>query len=234
MQNKNNKLIAAVCVVLLIFIVTAFFILVDIDEFMVRFLAVFFLLFSSMVFTIGFYLLSLAGKNHNIVLLRAGVGSTLILYVIVTILLSFISNLFANNLTLYIMLNFGIALLAGVAILFLVLASRSTASDDMRTMGKKAFMDEVERRLFNLSADSKNAKFHQKINRLYDAVKYADKIGISSVDYVLDDTLTRLESALALGEEEASQVNITSIFDEINSLLTRRKEEISISKRGGF
>ena len=232
MQYRQNKSVVVVCVILLAF--AGFFVFVDTDVFMLRIFAVGFLLLAGTVLTVGFYMLSMAGKSHNVVFLRSGVGSALILYASVTTVLSFISNLFAGNLTLYLMINVGVVLLTGVAVFLLVLASRNIASSDMRTMGKMAFMNEVERRLFNLLADSANAAYHTEINKLHDMVKYADKIGVSEKDYVLDGALSRLESALATGQGEGSQVNIPAMLDDINTMLIKRKGEISESKRGGF
>ena len=235
MQNRHgNNSILAIGAVLLLIVAAAFIIFVDMGGILLRWLALFFLVFSGMASTLGFYMLSTVGSGHNKVFLRSGVGGALFLYLAVTLVLSFASRIFINNLTLYIMLNAGIIVAAAVVIIIVHTFSRRIAHSDLQTMGKKAFMDECERRFYNLLADSKNAKYYQELNKLHEMVKYSDKVGTGSEDYKIDAALDRLEAALASENEERAQTNIPALINEVNTLFNRRKGEVSESKRGGF
>ena len=235
MQNRyGNKSIPAIGVVLLIIVGAVFIVFVDIGGILLRWLAFSFLMFSGIASTLGFYMLSSVESGHNKVFLRSGVGGALFLYVAVTLVLSFASGIFINNLTLYIMLNTGVIVAAAVVIIIVYTFSRRIAYGDLQTMSKKAFIDECERRFYNLLVDKKNAEFYQELNSLYEMVKYSDKIGAGSEDYKIDAALARLETALASEHEKRAQANIPALLNELGSLFNRRKGEISESKRGGF
>jgi len=121
-----------------------------------------------------------------------------------------------------------------VAMFIMVRVFKKVAHSDGLTKGGMAFMEDYERRLFNLMSDSKNADFSAELKRSYESVKYADKVGFTVQDTYIEMALDSLERAFALEGEERAQANIPAIFDELKTALTRRQAEMREAKRGGF
>ena len=252
MQNRaGNKSISVVNLILLAMAVGLFLFFVDIEMIILRVLALIFIVCAGVVLVAWPIFFAFAARNYSPVFLNAGVSSTLFLYFFATVILAFLVNVFGGNVGLYVVTNLVLIAVTAIVVIIVSASARRIAKNDRQTANAMAFMDDCELRLFNLIADSGNAKYKAELTRLYEDVKYADKVGTSSIDTNVEMELERLEKALysensgESGENSAkssessensaenrTQADIGAILSGLGDLLRRRKGEIS--KRGGF
>ena len=233
MQDRTSgKSLALVSFILLAMAIVLFLFFADVEGILLRWLAFFFILLSGLVLVAGIFVLGFMDKNHNKVFLWSGVCSTLFIYFFATFGLGFVSSGF--RLGVFVVVNLVVVALTAILVMVFFIVSRNIAQQDADIMGDKAFMDDFERRLLNLHIDPRNAEYSAELHKLYEAVKYADKVGMTDVDFTIETTLGNLEKALAQEGDERAQTDIPAILSEMNTLLVRRKAEMKESKRGGF
>lgn len=213
------------------FSVTAFFLL-DIEKVPLYWWALGFLVLSELVLFSGLICVRLLGANRSKVFMRSGIVATLFLYFLVTLISIIFTSSFTGKLNTFILMELAIIVICTIIIISVFPISRRIAMDDRALGNAREFMDTCENRVGDLLSDLQNKDYARSLNSVYESIKYSDKIGSSSVDAKIGETLTKLEASL--GDDQKNKEDIIGIFDEISSLISRRKTEISQSKRGGF
>ena len=229
-MRKNYGIIslAAVGAIIIAFTVTAFF-LMGIEKTTLNWCALGFLLLSEIVLFSGLIALKYLGENHSKVFSRAGVSFTLLLYFNLTLLSMLFVRAFDGKPGRFILLQIGIIALVSIIAVSMLAFSRRIGGADQRTHAAMSFMNGCESRMAALLSNAGSQPYQQQLNALYESIKYADKVGGSSLDTDIAMKLGELEAALSGGAED-----IKGITDALDSLLKRRKDEISQAKRGGF
>ena len=232
MQNKTSVTpIIIIGAIVVAFSVGAFFLL-DIERTALYCWALAFLLVSEVALFAGIALTRMMGANHNKVFLRSGVTTTLLLYFFATVIGVFFTGRFVDRLNSFILMQLAIVVVAAIILVAVCSIAGRVAVSDSKTVNARAFMDSCEIRIRNLISDTKNKDYAAALNGVFESIKYSDKVGISSVDVNIDAAISRLEASL--GEDERNDEGIKGTFDELSSLLNRRKAEIGQAKRGGF
>ena len=227
-RMKGVKSTGAIGALIVVFTIIAFFLL-NIERDALHIWALSFLLLAEVALFSGLILIRFAGGGHSPVFLRSGVTTTLILYLAVTFASMLTVPWFKEHLNRFILMQLLFIVAATVIVIAMLMFSRKISDDDSQVIAARSFMNGCESRVHALLSDAKNAEYKQPLNALYESIKYADKIGSSTLDGQIDAALGNLEAALGGGHDGASNA-----FDEITSLIKRRKTEISESKRGGF
>jgi len=231
-KEKSSSVNSVIGFIIVSVVVVAFLYVIDVYGFLLFAFALAFLILAGLSLVVGLFALWNVSSGHNPVFLRAGGASCLLIYFVVTAVLAFLVNVFYGNIGWYIAIN--LLLVAGnlAVIIALFFASKSIARADERTMDSMFFMQNFEERTAKLLADSENRAFHKDLEKVYETVKFSDKVGHSNLDIDLANAFSRLENALPGGE--SMQINIPAMCEKINSLLGQRRAEVGAGKRGGF
>lgn len=207
------------------------FFLVNFEKTVVSYVALSFLLLSEIMLFVG---IALTGKVDvtNKVFLRSGTIGVLTFYVIAATMLAVMSGGFvdaAKTFVLFEIIAFAVAAVILVIVLFCTLR---ISSSDEKLISDRKLMQICESQLYDMMSDARNKEFKTLLNKLYEQVKYADNVGVSSIDEQIVGTLMKTEKLLQA--DKPNNGDIEDSFEQLGSLFTRRTKELSDSKRGGF
>lgn len=103
--------------------------------------------------------------------------------------------------------------------------------DDKKIDKSKANMEDFERRIYSLSTNPKNKAYEKTLTRIYEDIKYGDKLGETDFDRKINSKIDQLEDIINTEVEESV---LTEIFEELRWMLKQRENELKYSKRGGY
>jgi len=147
MRNNNGVFsIGIIGLIVIIFSISAFFLL-DIEKISVNIWALIFLLISEIALFCGLISLRIANENHNIVFLKTGISTALILYFISTFVSVFFTRMFNEKVNTFILIEFAIIVFFSIIIISFLTWSRSTANANKADI-KKVGTNEPKRGRF--------------------------------------------------------------------------------------
>ncbi|MDR0293650.1 MAG: hypothetical protein LBH95_05800 [Oscillospiraceae bacterium] len=136
MRNKNGvAAIGIIGLLIVIFSLAAFFLL-EIERIAINGLALACLLLSECVLFGGLIALRFAGARHNNVFLKAGVTTSLSLYLVATIISLFFAGMLKEKIYVFILIELAIIILFGSITISIFAWSRGTARRDAEDMAK--------------------------------------------------------------------------------------------------
>ncbi len=155
------------------------------------------------------------------------ITSIMPVYLAINILFSLIfKNVFADNVLVFVVIH--IVLIAILAILIIVLSGllNGINNDEENTIRQKAVIDECERIAQRLMLNSKYENHRNKLNKIYDDIKYSDHVS----DYKSSEILSALNSISVCNNDD----EIDTLCDQTIQLIQDRNITVSQLKRGGF
>ena len=155
------------------------------------------------------------------------ITSLMPVYLVINILFSLVfKNMFADNISAFVVIH--IVLIAILAILIIVLSGllNGINKDEENTIRQKAVIDECERIAQILMLNSKYENHRNKLNKIYDDIKYSDHIS----DYKSSEILSALNAISVCNIES----EIDTLCDQTIQLIQDRNITVSQLKRGGF
>ncbi|MEG1719861.1 MAG: hypothetical protein RR306_06005 [Clostridia bacterium] len=185
-----------------------------------------FLIFAEIGLVFTLYKMSRAKVSRSIVQKSGLISLTSLYALIITILLvvfKILNSSFNTALAIYI----GVTCFAVVIGISIFLFSNKVQKTNENTTQERRLMQICEKRIFDLTTESKNARYQNQLNEIYESLKYSDKVGVSSVDEKIVGAILNLETNIT--SEKA-----VDIFDNIKALLKQRSMELSENKRGEF
>ncbi|MEG0771136.1 MAG: hypothetical protein RR436_04465 [Clostridia bacterium] len=185
-----------------------------------------FLIFAEIGLVFTLYKMSRAKVSRSIVQKSGLISLTSLYALIITILLvvfKILNSSFNTALAIYI----GVTCFAVVIGISIFLFSNKVQKSNENTTQERRLMQICEKRIFDLTTESKNARYQNQLNEIYESLKYSDKVGVSSVDEKIVGAILNLETNIT--SEKA-----VDIFDNIKALLKQRSMELSENKRGEF
>jgi len=228
---RRNRTIGIIGAIIVVFTLSAFFLL-SFERIALYLWALTFLLIAEIILCTGLIAIRSLDANHNRVFIRSGITSSLFLYFAATLIIVLFVRQFENKLHTFILFQLGIIAFFAIIILLLLIFSRRIANQDCKTIDDRKCIDACEKRVYDLLSDNKNIGYRNDLNKLYNSLKYSDKIGSSSVDDKIESQIALLESAL--GNTEKDKNHIMKLFSEISTFINQRTGEISRLKRGSF
>lgn len=229
-MKKTNLTIVLIGLIAIALTLATFF-LFELVQHEVYIWALCFLLLAEIVSILGLTLGGKIGNSQSKSFFRSGGFVALSGYFLTTLLLTVLSGLFKRNIIVFIYIEIILLSIFAILILLVFLFTNRSGNMDRKIVESRQFMQNCEKRLHALLADSKNKSHSQRLNNLYESVKYSDKIGASSLDGKIEVKLTVLENAV-LAAEDGSR--IAERIDEVLTLVNQRKTELLETKRGGF
>lgn len=228
-KTTRNILISVIGVLT---ILSTYFLMYLLDFFKtdVSILSACFLIFSEALFFISFFAnIGIAAKTYTIQ--KVGLPAVATLYIIGTVIALFILKFLEQDesvkfniaLVIYIVLTVLMIIIATAIILFSDLTNKSNE----KIIEDRRLMQICEKRIYDLMSKSENKDYAQELNKIYESIKYSDKIGPSSIDEKIVGAIMKLENDILIAET-------TDIFENISSLISQRNMELIETKRGGF
>ena len=228
-KTTRNILISVIGVVT---ILGTYFVMYLLDFFKtdVNILSVCFLIFAETLLFISIFAnIGIAVKTYT--MQKVGLPSVATLYIMGTALALVLFKISEQNAP--VKFNTALAIYIALTLLMIVIAtaiiyfSDRTNKSNKKIIEDRRLMQICEKRIYDLTTKSENKDYADKLNKIYESIKYADKTGASSVDEKIVGAIMKLENEIATD-------GTTDIFENINSLISQRNMEIAETKRGGF
>ena len=232
MGNKIGIISTAIAGLIVIAFTLAMFFLMDFERTAVHWWAFGFLIFSEVALFSGLVCMRFLSSQFSTIFIRSGLSVTLFAYFLVTLISIAFTNSFVDMLNAFILMELAIIAFFSIIIISLLVFSQKIRFDDNETRKAGNLMNVCEQQVHSLMIDSKNKDYTEQLNSVYENIKYSDKIGSSSVDVKIYETLTKLKEILS--SEETQEEAVIPVFSELSSLVNLRKIEIGGAKRGGF
>lgn len=155
------------------------------------------------------------------------ITSLMPVYLVINILFSLVfKNVLVNNVSAFVVIH--IVLIAILAILIIILSGllNGINKDEENTITQKAVIDECERMAQILMLNSKYENHRNKLNKIYDDIKYSDHIS----EYKSSEILSALNSISVCTDEN----EIDALCEQTIQLIQERNITVNQLKRGGF
>lgn len=155
------------------------------------------------------------------------ITSIMPIYLIINILYSLIfKNVFADKISVFAVIH--IIMIFVVAALLLVLGGLLSGinKDEVNTITQKAVIDECERVANCLLQNAKYVSHKNKLNTIYDSIKYSDHVS----DYKSSEILSVLNDISQCDDETKTDL----LCDKAIQLIQDRNITVAKLKRGGF
>lgn len=228
-MNKNIvQWLSAIIGIIVITVTILVFFILGFEKSTANYISFGFLIFSEIVCFLGGLICSNVNDITNKVFLRSGSLSVLSLYFIGALILLLISGIFKVNANILLILEILLTAVMMIILIVIVISTNRINNSEQKTIEDRKLMQICEKRVYDLLIDTKNKPFENDINSIYEMLKYADKIGVATVDEKIVGAILKLEEGL-----RTSTINIEH-FEEVKSLIAMRNMELSEAKRGGF
>lgn len=229
---KSRHLAVAIVGFIIIALTFCLYFLLDIERTTLQNWAFSFVVLAEFLFFIGLDITISSTKLFNDALSRAGMISLLSLYLLAMLVAMPLSGWFADTQRPLFLTFISIQ---GVFIILLVLllhVSYTFLETGKVLRQKTMMMDNAERTVYGLLLNSESKTYASLLTRVYEQIKYADKIGTSSKDADIVEKIAILKENSENNNQD--DTTLTGTIEQLSILLQQRKEELSKLKRGGF
>ena len=186
-----------------------------------------FLLFSEFLLFGGLLILRNINFSSDNLFLNVGITTTIFIYFLLTAVIFVFSDVFESKINF--LIGFEIILFAILAVILAVIIFFGVhiKENNEKTTSQRSFLQLCEKKIYNLAIESKNSEYKNKLMKIYENIRYSDKIGSTLFDEKIVGAVMKLE------EEINSESAVSDeVFEKINELILKRNMEIKEKKRG--
>lgn len=234
MKNRNNA-ISIIGATLVIFTAILFALLTE-DRTRTMFICLGFIVGAEIVFFGGLLLIEYLSKTTSQIILRTVCGITLSIGSLASIIVSCIyMSRDVDSLRGFYSWQLIIWVLAIVVLTIGYFTASSVNNSDSRTMNAVMTLAVVVDQLTTLSDDSRNTKYADQLKKIADELRYSDTSSLVPSDELIQNTVAKLEVVFVqeYGEDEKDN-EIKNLLSEMLVLISRRKQEVKLTKVGGI
>lgn len=218
MKNKYTSLLIGgiiVFVTLLIFFVTK-------SKTAIDYVALVFIVFAEAA-CVGVYFTSKQTSGYSTLTLTA----IMVVYVIVSILFSVnFARMFSDNIAKFATINIVFIAIAAISIIVANRIVSKVEKNEKNCIEQAEIIQECENRALILSNDEKLAPYQDMLTKIYEEIKYNDKIS----GYKSGEILAILNEIA----KKKDETNLPVLCQKAMQLINERNIVVKASKRGGF
>lgn len=195
-------------------------------------MAIWFLLFAECAFTAGIYVTISRGIAGSPLISRIGVPMVLFLYLVATFIMTVTKGTFQDHPNGFIFTHLIIMVPTAVICVVINAFSNRIGALDKATAAATQFMFDTERKLAGLVSQYPAPEYAAGLNAVYEAAKYADRVGSTSKDADIFAGCEALEKLLAT--PDVASADVETAISKLKFLFQQRGAELAQTKRGGF
>ena len=193
----KKRLAFGVAGTVMIALTLCFFFLLSFKKSDVSWWALGFVLLSEAALLLGLWSAWTYDDFSNRIFIRSGLSVTLLLYFFATAITALFSGAFRENRNSFILIELIITAAAILISLLIILYSARINLSDEKILSDRKLMQLCEKNVYELMSDSKNKTYQEQLNKIYEKIKYCDKIGASSYDDKFVGAVMKLEKLLS-------------------------------------
>lgn len=226
--------IATGAIVIIITLVLFFVGFEKVEKTNLDYLALMFILVSEAALFAGLILLIVNEAPMSSIIIRSGVISTLSIYWLLTIITYFAyKNAYKDSLGGFVAVQLILMALAAIISISLFMAASNVHASNTKIESCRVLLQDSEDMVFNLKNQKAYALHKDSLDRLYETIKYSDKVASdSSIDERIKDNIVNLSNNLKEKHEDKEAMN--ECIENIITLVKERNRVVHTAKRGGF
>lgn len=199
-----------------------------------QWIGLFVLLFSICIIISFIILLRFLTKRLQSKIVFGGVLFAIILYAVVSLVISiiFMSGLI-NSLAVLLVSHVILLAFTGIAILLVISTAKWFSEKDSKILQAVSVVKQIQDSISLLMIDERNEMFSNQLNKIFEAIRYCDNATYTQSDDTIKEKIVELKAALNSDIEDRNN-NVTKILNEILILTEARKLEAQKSKSGGL
>lgn len=233
MKNQYRNMIGVVSLILMIATIALFFVLTE-QRGRIDWLGISFIIVAELILMCGLLFLQRKRENQKLVLLYPGMYSAIGCYAFLSIFISILYMVLFREGAKY-LVSIQIVLFAVylITIVLLYNISLHVAKKNEAVLDSVKKMQELLNQVVIIQNINKNSALVQKLNRLYDGIRYCDVSATVATDDVLVKKLVELQKLIESDVKESMEA-AGDLIDDIMVLLKKRNLEMNMSKAGGI
>ena len=198
----------------------------------IDYVALVFILISEVAFFAG--LISVLNLNREkMSLIKLSIVSTLFMYLVVTILIGLYFMNRNNNLYGLITTNSILIGIVAILIILLSVANANINSSNESIIKRRIVIQDCELKVYGLLKDSRFEAYYEGLNKLYETIKYSDKVSANKEgDIKIHQGIIKFSEYLNTDEVNEEMVN--KKLKELIGLVEQRNMLLKELKRGSF
>lgn len=233
MKTLNRAITGLISIILILVSIALFFMLTE-KRVLIDWLGFAFIIAAELIFMVSLLFLQSERGSRELTVLYPGVSSAGGVYTILVIIVSVIYMVFFREGAKYLLLVqivlFAVYLIA-IALIFNV--SHHVGKANTAALNSVNKMQELLNRIVTLQNANRDGALGQKLNKLYDAIRFCDVSATVTTDEVIAAKLAELQILVEDKREESVEA-AGALVDDIMVLVKQRATEMSILKSGGL
>lgn len=236
-MNRRSKVFSNISIGLIVIIITlvVFFVgFQKVEKTNLDYLALMFILLSEVALFIGLVILLTNEAPMSSIIIRSGVISTLSIYWLLTIIVYFIyKNTYKDSVGGFAAVQLILMALVAIITISLFMAASNVHASNIKIESTRVLLQESENMVFNLKNQKAYALHKDPLDRLYETIKYSDKVASdSTLDEKIKEHIVNLSNNLKENREDKDAINES--IENIITLIKERNMAAHTAKRGGF
>lgn len=231
----NNRIKAFSIIGLLVEVLTIFiFFMLIKDRTSISWICLIFMLLAELILFGGHVSIEYIAQRSSQIIIRAGIGVTLVGYGIISFLISlmFIKSE-RESIKYFISLQATLLVFITVLIIVFIISGNKVKQDSNKVLNATNRINIFIERINLLKIDSNNKNYEKLLEKVYESLKYSDVSATVPSDSDLEVKITKLEVALLSNDDDKND-KVINLIEEILMLINKRKCEVKNIKLGGI
>lgn len=236
-MDKRSKVFSNISVGVIAIIITLVLFFVGfekVEKNSLDYLALMFILVSEVALFAGLILLIINEAPMSSIIVRSGVISTLSIYWLLTIITYLVyKNAYKDSVGGFVSVQLILMALAAIISISLFMAASNVHASNIKIESRRILLQESENIIFNLKNQKTYALYKNSLDRLYETIKYSDKVASdSTIDERIKTKIVNLSNNLKENHEDKEVIN--ECIEDIITLVKERNMAVHTAKRGDF
>lgn len=236
-MDKRSKVFSNISIGVIAIIITLVLFFVGfekVEKNSLDYLALMFILVSEVALFAGLILLIINEAPMSSIIIRSGVISTLSIYWLLTIITYLVyKNAYKDSIGGFVAVQFILMALAAIISISLFMAASNVHASNIKIESRRILLQESENIIFNLKNQKTYVLYKNSLDRLYETIKYSDKVASdSTIDERIKTKIVNLSNNLKENHEDKEAIN--ECIEDIITLVKERNMAVHTAKRGDF
>lgn len=236
-MDKRSKVFSNISIGVIVIIITLVLFFVGfekVEKNSLDYLALMFILVSEVALFAGLILLIINEAPMSSIIIRSGVISTLSIYWLLTIITYLVyKNAYKDSIGGFVAVQLILMALAAIISISLFMAASNVHASNIKIESRRILLQESENIIFNLKNQKTYVLYKNSLDRLYETIKYSDKVASgSTIDEGIKTKIVNLSNNLKENHEDKEAIN--ECIEDIITLVKERNMAVHTAKRGDF
>lgn len=236
-MDKRSKVFSNISIGVIAIIITLVLFFVGfekVEKNSLDYLALMFILVSEVALFAGLILLIINEAPMSSIIIRSGVISTLSIYWLLTIITYLVyKNAYKDSIGGFVAVQLILMALAAIISISLFMAASNVHASNIKIESRRILLQESENIIFNLKNQKTYVLYKNSLDRLYETIKYSDKVASdSTIDEGIKTKIVNLSNNLKENHEDKEAIN--ECIEDIITLVKERNMAVHTAKRGDF